>query len=127
MIKIILDTNFLLIPCQFKVDIFSEIDMIIHERYALCAPEAVIGELKKLSESKGKDGKAAKLALALIAKKNVNIIKGSKRTKYGDEAIIEIADKNTLVATQDIELRKRLKLKGIHTITMRQKGHLKIV
>lgn len=127
MIKIILDTNFLMIPCQFKVDVFSEIDMIIHERYALCAPEAVIGELKKLSESKGKDGKAAKLALALIAKKNVNIIKGSKRTKYGDEAIIEIADKNTLVATQDIELRKRLKLKGIHAITMWQKCHLKIV
>ena len=125
--KVILDTNFLLIPYQFKIDIFSEIDLIIHEKYALCAPEAVIGELKKLSESKGKDGKAAKLALALMAKKNVNIIKDSKRTEYGDKAILDIADKNTLVATQDIELRKRLKLKGIRAIIMWQKRHLRIV
>lgn len=127
MIKIILDTNFLLIPSQFKVDFFSEIDIIIHEKYALCVPEAVIGELKKLSESKGKDGKAAKLALALIAKKNVNIIKGSKRTKYGDEAILDIADSGMLVATQDIELRKKLKIRGVHAIMMGQKGHLRIV
>ena len=62
-----------------------------------------------------------------MAKKNVNIIKDSKRTEYGDKAILDIADKNTLVATQDIELRKRLKLKGIRAIIMWQKRHLRIV
>ena len=48
--KIILDTNFLLIPAQFKVDIFDEIDRIMIEKYQLFVLDKTIDELKNEKE-----------------------------------------------------------------------------
>ena len=47
--NIILDTNFLMIPLQFKVDIFSEIERICNFKYELLVPEASVKELENLS------------------------------------------------------------------------------
>ena len=46
--RIILDTNFLLIPGQFKVDIFQEIGKIMGESYELCIFQPTIDELTKI-------------------------------------------------------------------------------
>ena len=43
--KIILDTNFLLIPAQFNVDIFSEIERICDFQYQLCIVDKTLSEL----------------------------------------------------------------------------------
>ena len=53
--KIILDTNFLLIPSQFNVDIFTEIDRICLFKYKLCVLDETINELNSIIEKqKGK-------------------------------------------------------------------------
>ena len=49
--KIMLDTNFLLIPFQFKVDIFSEIERICNFNYKLCIFEQSLEELNKFCEA----------------------------------------------------------------------------
>ena len=119
--KILVDTNFLLIPFQFKVDIFKEIDRIIDEKYEICVVDKTLEELEKLIKgNKEKDKKAAKLAKQLIKKNKVKII--NTQGKNVDEIIIKIKDKDTIVATQDKELRK--KLKG-DVIVLRQKKYLK--
>jgi rRNA-processing protein FCF1 len=43
-----------------------------------------------------------------------------------DNAILSIADKDTLVATNDIVLRKKLKMKGFRCIYVRAKKKLEI-
>ena len=124
--KIILDTNFLLIPYQFKVDIFSEIDRIILEKYQLYILDKTLDELEKIvkdKEQKGKNKLAAKLALLLVKAKDVKIIK-TKKDKLVDDLIVELADKDTIVCTQDTELKKRLPCK---IITLRQKKKLILV
>ena len=119
--KIILDTNMLLVPFQFKVDIFKEIDRIIDEKYEIFVVDKTLEELEKLIKgNKEKDKKAAKLAKQLIKKNKVKII--NTQGKNVDEIIIKIKDKDTIVATQDKELRK--KLKG-DVIVLRQKKYLK--
>ena len=125
--KIILDTNFLLIPYQFKVDIFSEIDRIIDKTYEICVLSTTINELKSLvNKGKGKDKKAAKLALELIDHAELKIIKSE--TSYVDKAILEIVNKKThIIATQDKELKKSLQKKGIPIIVLRQKRYLKLI
>jgi len=88
--KILLDTNFLLIPHQFRVDIFTQIDRIVTFRYKLYILDKTLEELKKIvEEQKGKNKDAAKIALKLVAIKNIGIIKtkGSGRT---DDIILDI-------------------------------------
>ena len=127
--KIILDTNFLLIPGQFKVDIFSEIDRICNFRYELVVVPETIVELKNIisiGKNSNKDKMAAKLALLLLKKYKVRIIKNYRKVfKRADEAILQIVDKNSVVATQDRGLKKRLKDKTSRYIVLRQKQYLK--
>jgi len=124
--KIILDTNFLLIPAQFKVDIFSEIERICDFPFKIYILEQSVGELNKVKEEQtGKNKAAAKLALQLVKQKGLNTIKNSKKDSV-DNILVDIADKDIIIATQDIELKKRLKAKNIKIITLRSKKYLKL-
>ncbi|MCX6821949.1 MAG: nucleotide-binding protein, partial [Candidatus Aenigmarchaeota archaeon] len=88
--RIILDTNFLMIPYQFNVDIFEEIKRIMEEKYELIIFDKIIEELERIAESKGKDASAARIALGLIKKKEVKIITTNEKTV--DNAIIDATD-----------------------------------
>ena len=123
--KILLDTNFLLIPIQFKLDIFSEIDRICNFNYKLHILDKTIDELNNIIEKqKGKNKGSAKFALKLVKLKKINIIK-TKEKLTADELIIKKANKKEfIVATQDKFLKKQLKLKNIPLIILRQKKTL---
>ena len=124
--KIVLDTNFLLIPGQFKVDIFSELQRICHFNYELCIYEGSMDELKNITKAgSGRDKSAAKLALQLIKAKNIKIIKSDE--KYIDLAILDNAGRDSIIATQDIQLKKKLLEKGSSVVILRQKKYLRLV
>nr|MCK4929559.1 nucleotide-binding protein [Nanoarchaeota archaeon] len=125
--KVILDTNFLLIPGQFKVDIFTEIEKLMSEPFVLCIVDKALAELNKLTVAgKEKDRFAAKLALVLIRQKNLKTLRSFSK-KSVDDIIVKKADNNTFIATQDKALRKRLKLKQAKIIGLRQKKYLIII
>lgn len=123
--KIILDTNFLLIPAQFKLDIFSEISRVCDFNYQLCILDKTIGELNGIiqSKQKGKNKAAAKLALTIIKSKKLKILK-TKEDKPVDDLIMDVND--AIVATTDKELISRLKEKKAKIIRLRQKKYLMI-
>ncbi len=139
-LRIILDTNFLLIPARLRVDIFEEIRRIMNEPYELCVVEETINELNSLVNKGGKDGVSAKVALELIKKKGINVIKTKSflnRTKLrslntaldADGVIIDTIKKEPrrfIIATQDKELKKRVKALGTRVIVLRKKTHLLI-
>lgn len=121
--KIILDTNFLLIPIQFRLDIFAEIDRICLFKYNLFIVDKTIDELKGIiAKQKGKNREAAKIALQLIKKKNLGIIKTEKGKV--DDLILDSLQKNSILATQDVLLRKRAVKKGCKAIILRSKRYL---
>ena len=126
--KVLLDTNFLLIPYQFRVDIFSQIDRVLTARYGLFVLDKTVDELKKIvKEQKGKDRDAARIALKLIAIKNLEIIKTTGGVMT-DDAILEISSKSDfIVATQDKDLKRRLINQGTTLIILRQKKKVEIV
>jgi hypothetical protein len=121
--RIILDTNFLLVPGQFKVDIFSEIRRICDFAYKLYIVDRSIDELNKLADGKSKDARAAKLGLSLMRAKHVSVIKTAGEG-HVDDLIVAAVKKGDIAATQDINLKKRVKRKGARIITMRQKKFL---
>ena len=123
---IILDTNFLLIPAQFKVDIFSEIDRICHFSYELAILDKTIEELDKIiKEQKGRDKEAAKLALQLLKKKGLKMIPTASQ-KSADEILIELADKDTIIATQDSAVKRAVRQKLAKVIFLKNKKYLVI-
>ena len=126
--KILLDTNFMMIPYKFGVDIFTQIDRILTFKYRLFVLDKTLEELKNIVEKqKGKNREAAKIALKLTAIKNIGIIKtnGNKKT---DDAIIDLSSKNDyIVATQDKDLKRRLINRGTGVIVIRQKKILALI
>lgn len=121
--KVLLDTNFFLVPCQLGVNIFSELDRVIQTDYTLIILKPQLEELKKLSkEAKGNDKIAARLGLELA--RGIRVIESSLN---GDEAIIEFAKRNKcIVCTNDSELRKRLKQQKTSTVFVRGKQKLEM-
>jgi len=121
--KIILDTNFLMICEQFKVDIFTEIDRICLFPYKLYIVDKTIDELNNIIKiQKGKHKLAAKIALQFVKKKNVGVIK----TKEGhvDDLILDLLGEGHILATQDALLRKRAVKKGVKVIVLRSRKYL---
>ena len=125
---IILDTNFLLIPTQFKVDIFSEIDNIMQEPYELCVVDMTLDELEKIKKTaSGRDKKAADLALQLIKAKNVRHLKTEKNLNT-DKMIVKLSESpDYIVATQDGALKRVLKQNNVQLLVLRQKKYLKLI
>ncbi|MFH1850033.1 MAG: PIN domain-containing protein [archaeon] len=118
--KILLDTNFLLVPYTFKVDIFRELERICDKPYEICVLKQCIDELNSIiGKQKGEDKAAAKLALELIKAKDLKII--SEPTKaHVDDILFGLSEKGYVVATQDKGLRDRLK----RAIFLRQRKYL---
>ncbi|MBI2654479.1 DUF188 domain-containing protein [Candidatus Woesearchaeota archaeon] len=124
--KIVIDTNFLLIPFKFRVDIFSEFDRICSFNYRLYVFEQSLNELKNIVEKqRGMDKRAAQFALKLIGLKNIQVIKTEQ--KNVDELIIENLAKDTVIATLDINLKKQVLEKGASAIILRKKKYLQII
>lgn len=139
MLKVIIDTNMLLVPGQHKVDIFTELDRIVEEPYELVLLSSSIDELARIAAGTGADAQAAKLGLMLVEHqrkrdfaaatgsmcKALKTVSGSKK-EHVDDAIVRIAEDGTLVATNDSGLKRRLLEKGVRVVYLRQQKTLAI-
>ena len=124
---VVLDTNFLLIPFRFKINIFSELDYLIEVSHRYVISSKTLEELRRLSRSVGKHGMAARLALKMIkaGKPKIEIIKNEMDV---DEWIVGYAPKSdAIVCTNDSELRRRLKQFHIKVVAMKSKSKLGFV
>ena len=119
--KALLDTNFLMIPGEFRVDILSELLTLGYTE--VFTIDLVVRELEKLAVSKGKEGRNARIGLEFIRKGGVIVLKaGSERT---DDEILRLAKtKEYIACTQDRGLIKRIRKAGLQFITLRQGKYL---
>ncbi|MBI2565210.1 DUF188 domain-containing protein [Candidatus Woesearchaeota archaeon] len=123
--SIFLDTSFLVHCAEWKLDFISEVERLIYDKYQFIIVSPVYDELALLEHSRGRTKFHAKLAHAILKTLTLQIIKSNK--KSADEAIIESAEKNDLVATHDAELKRKLKKKGVECLVIRQKKYLIII
>lgn len=123
---VILDTNFLLIPYQFNVDILAEIARICDFKPEIVILDRTLEELEKIkNEQKGKNKLAASFALTLLKKKDLKIICTHSK-KHVDDLLVEQAEKGAIIATQDFALKKRIRAKKCRLIILRSKNFLKL-
>jgi len=110
MLKILLDTNFFLVPVQMGIDIFEELDRVIGKSYKLVTIKPVVNELKEIkAKGWGKDQIATRVGMKFLEK--VEVIDFSGIADNADEAIIQYGQANKrecAIATNDKELRAKL-------------------
>lgn len=124
--KIIFDTNFLMVPAQFNIDIFDETERLINTRYEKLIPYLVYREIDDFLEGNStKLKKQANIAMEFV--KKAKIIGETEHYENTDESIVHLAkDLKCYVATNDSLLRRKLRKHKIPVIYLRQRSHLAI-
>ena len=122
--EVVIDINFFMVPFQFNVDIINELEKSLPS-YKLTTPIFVINELKGLTKNtKGKTRLNANLALKLANSSKVEIKDISlMENETVDDALLRVSE---ILATNDIELKKRAKDNGITVVYLRQKKYIVI-
>ena len=122
--EVVIDTNFFMVPFQFNVDIITELEKVLPS-YKLTTPSFVINELKGLKRNnKGKIRLNANLALKLANSSKVEIKDISLlENETVDDALLRVSE---VLATNDMELKKRAKAKGITVVYLRQKNYITV-
>ena len=122
--EVVIDTNFFMVPFQFNVDVITELEKLLPS-YKLTTPSFVINELKGLKKNnKGKTRLNANLALKLANSSKVEIKDISLlENETVDDALLRVSE---VLATNDIELKKRAKDKGITVAYLRQKKYIAV-
>lgn len=125
--KIILDANFLFIPSQFHLDIFGELNRVLGQQVEPLILSPTLKELQKLAKSRSvKKSKQASLGLELA--KKCRLVEIERRSgEANDDVILRAAtEMKCPVATNDRELRRRLREAGMPVVFLRQKSKLAV-
>ena len=137
---IIIDSNFILLPFQFKIDYLHEIRLELEGELRFIVFKQILDELEAKRRRESKSTKFIRLldsGLLYLKKKqgdyDIFFLEDIKeRDESTDEFLVkkslELKDEgyNTFLATNDSELRKKARLAGIGSIFLRQKKFLSV-
>ncbi len=126
-LSVIVDSNALFVPLQFKIDIFAELERLLNRNFELVLLSSVKRELEILSEKNSpKTRRNASFALSL-AEKGRYVKVPDKPNETTDDTIVRTAQKwNSPVFTNDKALKKRLRNINVPVIYVREKSRLEI-
>lgn len=126
----LLDTNFLLLPFQRRIDIFEEIPKLLQRQVRLLILPQILDELHRLvNQGSSKEARAAQSAIEALDQFGaiVTDLPDSIQGLDGDSALLQYAQKvNAVVATNDRELRLKLVKHGSRVIYLRKLAILAI-
>jgi rRNA-processing protein FCF1 len=126
-LKVILDSNALFVPLEFKLDIFVEVKRLLNRNVDFVLLSPVKRELELLADKDSpKIRRQAVYALKFAEKcKYVAVDEDEKLST--DDAIVKVAKAwNSPVFTNDRQLRRKLRDISVPVIYVRQKSRLEI-
>ena len=126
-LKVIVDSNALFVPLQFKLDVFTELQRLLNRNFELILLSPVKRELETLAQkSSPKIRKNAAFALSL-AEKYMYVKVSEKPKEQTDDVILRVAKAwKVPVFTNDKLLKKKLRDISIPVIYVREKSRLEI-
>jgi rRNA-processing protein FCF1 len=124
MVKLILDSNFFFVPFKFKIDIFGELDALFGKSEPIVLSTS-IEELQRLTvKDSQKIRKQAQAAFEYTQKCGIAKVEKGLSESYDDVVLRKAKEWNCPVATNDANLRKRLREDGVTVVYVRKKSHL---
>ncbi|MHA1637282.1 MAG: type II toxin-antitoxin system VapC family toxin [Candidatus Thorarchaeota archaeon] len=126
-VTIVIDTNFLTVPAQFGIDIFSEAERIIDRRLDFVTLTTAVAELdNKLAEAPTiPEKRKFSIARDLISRCEVIDVGDTLSGLPVDDQLLEYtASVKGVLATNDKDLRNRAKKRGVPLLLMRGKKRI---
>ena len=121
--KLLVDTNFLLVPIRFKVDIFTESQNALNDLVEFYVSSRVLDEINILKD-KSQNSFVRQLKFAEKLAENCTVINDDSETRV-DQSLIDLALREEMVlGTADSELRQKARKAGVKVVYLRQKSHL---
>jgi rRNA-processing protein FCF1 len=126
-VKVILDSNALFVPLQFKIDIFDSLEQLLNRSFELILLSSVKRELETLVK-KGSPKMRKNAAYALKLAENCKYFEvDAPASALTDDIIVKVAqDWKAAVFTNDRQLKQRLRDISVPVIYVRQKSRLEI-
>ncbi len=121
MLRVYVDTSSVLFGFKNKHNLF---EIIKDEFYnpKIIISNGVISELKRLAESKKGIAPAAKIALEVLVKTDLEI---DKNGDLPDKWLLKRSGASDIVCTNDAKLKQLLKKKGVRVLSLGKDGKLK--
>ncbi|WP_126662358.1 PIN domain-containing protein [Haloterrigena salifodinae] len=122
--QVALDTSALMMPVELDVRLFDELERLLND-YEATAPQAVLEELRRLSEKGGEEGTAANVGHDLATERCLVV---DTEASYADDALVELAREDVVdyVVTNDRPLRDRVLEASVPVIALRGRNKLAI-
>ena len=118
--KILLDTNFLIECSKRRVDFFLQL-----KGSEIFTIQSVAEELSAIADGKTKDAKFATAAKNILGK--IKIEPEPEKTEGdADASLLELSKKNFVGATQDKELREKILKAGGRAAILKNNGKIEI-
>lgn len=119
--KIILDVNILLDGVKFKIDVLDEIRTVVEGEKELMITKQVRAELEKL--------KKRNKNIAVVEKilKRDRVREMACEGKNADDSLVNCAKKGMIIATNDAELKRRVKEVGGNILYLRKKHFIEMI
>ncbi len=115
---IVLDANFLVVPFQFNVDVFAELDRLFGA-YKVHTLDVCLDEAKRVE-----NGRYTQLVEKLVSTQNVEVL--GTDANYADPVLQRYAENGYVIATTDKELRDRVLRSGGRVVLLRGESHLTV-
>jgi len=127
-IPVIMDTNFLTVPAQFGVDVFSEAERVLERRLEFVLLDSVLEEIKsKLERASRTEARMFRIALDLVERCTIVSVDETEKENPVDDQLLDYARSvEGVLATNDRELREKAKSRGIPILLLRGKKHLEL-
>jgi len=119
---VVIDSSAIMMLFEFSINLKEELIRLIGA-YSIVVTKQIIDEIKYLSDKgKGKKRNIARPALKFIEDLEIMDAEGN-----ADNSVIDLASRlNAIVFTNDKEIRKKAKEKGLKTIYLRGKNKLEM-
>lgn len=121
--KILVDTNFLLIPVRFKVDIFTVSSDAVNDLTEFYISSRVLDEIQHLKE-KAKPSFVKELRLAEAFAGVCTFIVDPSDDEVDDSLVRLALLEGMVLGTTDSELRRKARTAGVKVLYLRQKSYL---
>ena len=125
-VTVVIDTNFIVIPAQFGVDIFAETQHTLERNVNFVILSAVISEIETLAEKASRTEKRwFRIAKDFVERCEIVDYQPSKPTLTVDEQILEyLSGTGYILATNDRKLKQSARKSGISVLILRGKKRL---
>ena len=127
-LQVIIDSNILLLATEGCFNLHSEIERLIPQKHRLIFLSSCQDELNLVAKKSAKLAKRVKLAKEIGSKLEI-IDYENESQRFVDDKIIDYAISNQpcVVATNDNELKKKVRKHMIPVIFVKTKSHLELL